>query len=141
MNSIIKHLSIATRLLGSEVAEAALSANVKRDAQLDVNLPSLQEVLQSHGYENRLDKRALLEIPSLAVPVVAILANEEAVVIAEIEGRGSDREYLIYQGDAPAQKISHRELDKLYLGYCWFIKQKVAVDVRSELPEYSLPKA
>lgn len=141
MHSIIKHLSIATRLLGSEVAEAALSANVKRDAQLDVNLPSLQEVLQSHGYENRLDKRALLEIPSLAVPVVAILANEEAVVIAEIEGRGSDREYLIYQGDAPAQKISHRELDKLYLGYCWFIKQKVAVDVRSELPEYSLPKA
>ena len=59
MNSILKHLSIATRLLGSEVAEAALSANVARDQQLDVNFQSLKEVLQSFGFENHLSKRSL----------------------------------------------------------------------------------
>ncbi|MDO5666235.1 MAG: ABC transporter transmembrane domain-containing protein [Alcaligenaceae bacterium] len=141
MNSLIKHLSIATRLLGSQVAEAALSANVYRDRHLDINFQSLQEVLQSHGYENHLSKRSLLEIPSLAVPVVVMLTNEEAVVIAAVEGRGDEREYLIYQGDAPVQKISHQELNERYIGYCWFIKQKVARDARSELPEYTLPKA
>lgn len=141
MNSIIKHLSIATRILGSQVAEAALSANVQRDRLLDINYQSLTEVLQSHGYENHLARRALLEIPSLAVPVVALLKNEEAVVIVAIDGRGAEREYLIYQGDAPAQTISHQELDALYIGFCWFIKPKVALDRRSDLPEYTLPKA
>lgn len=141
MNHIIKHLSIATRLLGSPVAEAALSANVMRDKRLDVNFQSLQAVLQSYGFENHLSKRRLEDIPSLAVPVVIILQNEEAAVISKIEGSGTAREYMIYQGDAPVQKISHQDLSQIYVGYCWFIKPKIAQDVRSELPEYALPKA
>ncbi|SUA54111.1 RTX-I toxin determinant B [Oligella ureolytica] len=141
MNSILKHLSIATRLLGSEVAEAALSANVARDQQLDVNFQSLKEVLQSFGFENHLSKRSLQEIPSLAAPLVLILKNQEALVVASISGSGTDREYLVYQGDAPAQTLSFNELNALYAGFCWFIKQKVALDTRSDLPEYSLPKS
>ena len=141
MNHIIKHLSLATRLLGAPVAEAALSANVMRDKRLDVNFQSLQAVLQSHGFENHLSKRRLEDIPSLSVPVVVILQNEEAAVIAKVEGSGTAREYMIYQGDAPVQKITHQALSEIYMGYCWFIKPKVAQDVRSELPEYTLPKA
>ena len=37
--------------------------------------------------------------------------------------------------------MSHDELVSLYLGYCWFIKPKVAADNRSDLPEYHLPKS
>ncbi|NOL49731.1 type I secretion system permease/ATPase [Pelistega europaea] len=141
MNHIIKHLSLATRLLGAPVAEAALSANVMRDRRLDVNFQSLQAVLQSHGFENHLSKRRLEDIPSLSVPVVVILQNEEAAVISKVEGSGTAREYMVYQGDAPVQKISHQQLSEIYMGYCWFIKPKVTQDVRSELPEYTLPKA
>ena len=108
MNSIIKHLALATRLLGSPVAEAALSANVVRDAQLDVDLASLREVLLSHGFENHLSKRSLREIPSLAVPVVILLNQQEAAVISAIEGSGDDRVYTIRQGDAPEQKFLTR---------------------------------
>lgn len=141
MNSLIKHLAITTRLLGSPVAEDALSANVLRDKQLNIDYPSLQAVLQSYGFENHLSKRRLEEIPSLATPVVILLTNDEAAVIASIEGTGIDRQYFIYQGDAPLQKISHAELTQRHLGFCWFIKPKIAKDVRSELPEYTLPKA
>lgn len=141
MNSIIKHVSIATRLLGSPIAEAALSANVMRDAQLDVNFQSLRAVIQSYGFENYLSKRSLLEIPSLAVPVVLILKNEEALVVTAIQGKGADREYLVKQGDVPLQTLSHQALSQLYVGYCWFIKPKVTIDKRSELPEYTLPKS
>ncbi|WP_071058392.1 type I secretion system permease/ATPase [Pelistega sp. MC2] len=141
MNSILKHLSIATHILGTPISEAALSANVNRNSQLDINYSSLQAVLQSYGFENTLSRRLLLEIPSLSTPVVVLLQNEEAAVIEKIEGLGDKRTYIVHQGGAPVQRLSHAQLEQLYIGYCWFIKPKITIDNRSELPEYTLPKA
>ena len=95
MKAIIEHVALVTRLLGAPVSEAALSAEVVRDKKLNVNYHSLTEVLRSHGFENTLSKRSLEDIPSLAVPVLAILHNEEAAVITKIEGAGKDRKYHI----------------------------------------------
>ena len=141
MNAIIQHLSIATRLLGQPVAAEALLANVSKDRNLHINIQSLSEVLRSYGFENHISKRKLIEIPSLALPVIIMLHNEEAAVISSIRGRGEERVYQIYQGDAPVQEISQQELEKRYLGYCWFLKPRLSSDQRSELPEYHLPKA
>ena len=141
MKAIIEHVALVTRLLGAPVSEAALSAEVVRDKKLNVNYHSLTEVLRSHGFENTLSKRSLEDIPSLAVPVLAILHNEEAAVITKIEGAGKDRKYHIRQVDGLEQELDHAQLSVLYLGYCWFIKPKMVTDNRSELPEYHLPKA
>ncbi|WP_297958210.1 type I secretion system permease/ATPase [uncultured Neisseria sp.] len=141
MKAIIEHVALVTRLLGAPVSEAALSAEVVRDKKLNVNYHSLTEVLRSHGFENTLSKRSLEDIPSLAVPVLAILHNEEAAVIIKIEGAGKDRKYHIRQVDGLEQELDHAQLSVLYLGYCWFIKPKMVSDNRSELPEYHLPKA
>lgn len=141
MKSIIEHIALATQILGSPVSEAVLSAEVVRDKKLNVNFHSLKEVLRSHGFENTLSKRNLDEIPSLAVPVVVILHNEEAAVITKINGAGRSRTYHIRQADGLAQELSHEQLSDLYLGYCWFIKPKMVSDARSDLPEYDLPKA
>ena len=141
MKAIIEHVALVTRLLGAPVSEAALSAEVVRDKKLNVNYHSLTEVLRSHGFENTLSKRSLEDIPSLAVPVLAILHNEEAAVITKIEGTGKDRKYHIRQVDGLEQELDHAQLSVLYLGYCWFIKPKMVSDNRSELPEYHLPKA
>ncbi|HFC8517803.1 TPA: type I secretion system permease/ATPase [Neisseria weaveri] len=141
MKSIIEHIALATRLLGAPVSEAALSAEVVRDQNLNVNFHSLTEVLRSHGFENTLSKRNLVDIPSLAVPVVLILHNEEAAVVTQIEGSGNERKYLVRQTDGLAQELTHAQLSVLYLGYCWFIKPKMVSDARSDLPEYHLPKA
>ena len=141
MKSIIEHIALTTRLLGAPVSEAALSAEVVRDKKLNVNFHSLVEVLRSHGFENTLSKRSLEDIPSLAVPVVLILHNEEAAVVTKIEGVGRARKYHIRQTDGLAQELDHAQLSVLYLGYCWFIKPKMVSDARSELPEYHLPKS
>ncbi|OSI13649.1 type I secretion system permease/ATPase, partial [Neisseria dumasiana] len=98
-------------------------------------------VLRSHGFENTLSKRNLEDIPSLAVPVVIILHNEEAAVITKIEGSGRERKYHVRQADGLAQEVGQEQLSILYLGYCWFIKPKMVSDTRSELPEYHLPKS
>lgn len=141
MKSIIEHIALATQILGSPISEAVLSAEVVRDKKLNVNFHSLREVLRSHGFENTLSKRGLDEIPSLAVPVVVILHNEEAAVITQIKGAGRSRTYHIRQADGLAQELNHDQLADLYLGYCWFIKPKMVVDTRSDLPEYDLPKS
>ncbi|MDO5640694.1 MAG: type I secretion system permease/ATPase [Neisseria sp.] len=141
MKSIIEHIALTTRLLGAPVSEAALSAEVVRDKKLNVNFHSLTEVLRSHGFENTLSKRSLDDIPSLAVPAVLILHNEEAAVVTKIEGAGKARQYHIRQADGLAQVLDYEQLSILYLGYCWFIKPKMVSDVRSDLPEYDLPKS
>jgi ATP-binding cassette subfamily C protein LapB len=141
MKSIIEHIALATRLLGSPLPVATLMAQVTHDQNLNVNYPSLIEVLKSHGFENTLSKKALHEIPALAVPVVIVLQQNEAAVITQIHGCGADRVYELQQIDGLKQRIDHSQLSALYLGYSWFIKPKLTSDLRSELPEYHLPKA
>ena len=141
MKSIIEHIALTTRILGAPVSEAALSAEVVRDRKLNINFQSLGEVLRSHGFENTLSKRDLQDIPSLAVPLVLMLHNEEAAVVVRIEGVGRNRIYFLRQIDGLEQQLSHDELVSLYLGYCWFIKPKVTADNRSDLSEYHLPKS
>ncbi|MDC2826237.1 type I secretion system permease/ATPase [Rodentibacter pneumotropicus] len=141
MKSIIEHLALVTQLHGTPIAQEALTAQVIRDQRLDVNFSSLREVLKTYGFENSISKRELTDIPSLATPVVAILEDEEALVITKIEGSGINRRFHIRQTDKVERVLDYKELKDIYLGYCWFIKPKVTSDIRSELPEYHLPKA
>lgn len=141
MKSIIEHISLATQLLGTPISVATLLAQVTHDRNLQVNYHSLGEVLRTHGFENTLAQRDLLDIPSLAMPVVITLHNEEAAVITRIDGYDTERCYEIQQTDGLKQRMSYQELKDKYLGYCWFIKPKLASDLRSELPEFHLPKA
>ncbi len=141
MKSIIEHIALATRLLGAPVSDAALSAEVVRDGKLNANFQSLKEVLRSHGFDNTLSKRALRDIPSLALPAVLILHNEDAAVLTSVDGVGDERIYRIRQTDGLERTLSQAELSAVYLGFCWFIKPKQISDKRSELPEYHLPKS
>lgn len=136
MKSIISHLALNTQLLGTPIAEAALLAH----AQHHQNLSSLSEVLQSYGFENHLSKRHLEDIPALTVPVTILLKDEEAAVVIEITGQGAERLYHLRQTDGLTQVLTQARLEQLYAGFCWFIKPKVASDLRSDLPEYHLPK-
>ncbi|RRN00325.1 type I secretion system permease/ATPase [Bibersteinia trehalosi] len=141
MKSIIEHIALVTQIYGNPIAKEALTAQIVRDTKNKVNFHSVIEVLRSYGFENSISQRPLEEIPSLSVPVVAILQNEEAVVITKIEGKGLERRYYIRQSGDAEQVIEHKVLEQSYLGYCWFIKPKMVSDIRSELPEYDMPKA
>lgn len=141
MRIIIENISLATQLLGSQISVATMMAHVERDQAMGFYLNSLSEFLRSEGFDNNVSERPLKNIPRLAVPMVVILTNEEAAVVTEIHGHGKERHYTVQHLDGITQTISHEELNQRYLGYCWFIKPKADIDVRSELPEYSLPRA
>ncbi|MGH8811462.1 MAG: type I secretion system permease/ATPase [Advenella sp.] len=141
MKSLIDSLSLATQLLGSHLSVATLTAHTIRTENMGIDFQSLIEYLKSEGFENDLMLRDLADIPQLAMPVVVILKNEEAAVITAITGRGKAREYRLQQFDGISQVVTYEQLNECYLGYCWFIKPRVSIDARSELPEYEMPKA
>ncbi|UOH17743.1 type I secretion system permease/ATPase [Acinetobacter sp. NyZ410] len=141
MKSIISHIALTTKLLGSPISEAALLARVGRDQDLKIDYGTLTEVLRSYGFDNQLSKRSLQDIPALALPVTILLKNEEAAVITEVTYHADERTYHLLQTDGMTKVITAMQLEQLYLGFCWFIKPKVQSDLRSDLPEYHLPKA
>lgn len=141
MKQIIETLSLATRLLGANLSVATLAAHTLRTKDNSLDLSSLREYLKSEGFENTLSKRPLNEIPSLAVPVLLFLQNEEAALVTEIIEDDEGRRYKIHLPDDLTRWVTEEELDKNYLQHCWFIKPRDSVDTRSELPEYKLPKA
>lgn len=141
MKSIISHIALTTKLLGSPISEAALLARVGRDQDLKIDYGTLTEVLRSYGFDNQLSKRSLHDIPTLALPATILLKNEEAAVITEVTYHADERTYHLLQTDGMTKVITAMQLEQLYLGFCWFIKPKVQSDLRSDLPEYHLPKA
>lgn len=141
MKLIIESISLVTQMLGSHLSTATLMSHVIRGDNMNVQFDSLGEYLRSEGFENSISRRALEDIPRLSVPVVVFLSNEEAAVITKVDGMGDERQYTIQQIDGMQQIISHQDLVARYIGYAWFIKPKIEADIRSELPEYSLPKA
>lgn len=141
MKLIIENISLATQLLGSHLSVATLSAHSIRTTNLGIDFSSLVEYLKSEGFENQILQRKLIDIPKLAVPVVLLLKDSEAAVVTKIFHEGDVRTYRIQQLDGMMLEISEQDLAEQYLGYAWFIKPKISSDLRSELPEYHMPKA
>ena len=141
MKLIIENVALATQILGSPLSVATLASHTIRRNGNNLDFSSLCEYLRSEGFDNSLSHRELNDIPSLAVPVVLILHNEEATVVTEINSdENGKRLYTITHTDGLKQQVDERTLAEKYLGYCWFIKPRVEKDLRSELPEYALPK-
>ena len=63
--TLLEKLSLLTRLQGEPLSAHALTAQTLRNAEGRVDLNSLGQVLLSHGYENQLSQRPLLEVPAL----------------------------------------------------------------------------
>ncbi|HID7803499.1 TPA: type I secretion system permease/ATPase [Proteus mirabilis] len=142
MKLIIEGLSLITQLLGTHLSVATLTAHTIRTNKMGVDFSSLIEYLKSEGFENSLSQRLLEDIPSLAIPVLLLLKNEESAVLTEILfDKAGQRKYKIQQVDGLSIWLTQSELSEKYLGYCWFIKPRITEDVRSELPEYTMPKA
>lgn len=142
MQSIIDHLSLLTQLLENPIAPEAIASQVRRGrTSTEVDFSSAIEVLRSHGFENNLQNRSLASIPMLAVPCLLFLRNEEAAVCTRIDKREGKRVYTLRQTDGLEHELPEEELAKVYLGFVWFVKRRPQKDMRSELPEYHMPKS
>ena len=136
MQALLENISLLTRLLGNPVASVTLASLTPHDPSGNFDLRALGEELTHQGFENSLQKRSLRKIPELALPAVVLLENDQAVVLKNFD---EERAHIEIAG-VGEQIVALEELQKRYLGYVWFMKPKPKRDVRSELPEYELPK-
>ena len=136
MQALLEHISLLTRLMGTPLASVTLATLTPRDQVGDFDFRELSEVLKYQGFDNYLQERPLRKIPNLALPAVIMLRDNEAAVLKKIEGD----EALVEFAGMGEKRIALADLQSQYLGYTWFIKPKAEKDVRSELPEYELPK-
>lgn len=136
MHLLLENISLLTRHLQNPVSAETLNALTPKDNRGDLNYRGLVDVLQQQGFTNYLQQRPLNSIPSLAMPVVLLLKDQESVILNKVEGDTATIEIA----ETGVQEIPIDELKQRYLGYVWFIKGKLTSDIRSELPEYQLSK-
>ncbi|UJF25344.1 type I secretion system permease/ATPase [Suttonella sp. R2A3] len=136
MQFLLENISLLTRLLQHPVSYATLATLTPRDQVGDVDYRALGDVLTHQGFENHLQQRDLNSIPPLALPAVLLFHDGQSAVLKKIE-QGKAQIEISGVGE---QEVTLEDLNKQYLGYVWFVKPKVAADIRSELPEYRLSK-
>ncbi len=136
MHSLLENISHLTRLLQQPVSYETLSTLTPVSASGNLDYRVLGEVLTHQGFENHLQRRALKSINKLTLPAVLLMRDNQAVILKSLDGQQATIEVA---GTGP-QLMSLEDLDKDFIGYVWFIKQKASADVRSELPEYRLGK-
>ncbi len=138
MRALLEHLSLLTRMHGSPVSVISLASLTPRDMQGDFNYRVLSEELAHQGFENEIRKTPLKRIHNLTLPAVLLLHDEHAAVLKKIDLR--TRIAVIEVSGHGERNVAINELEKQYLGYVWHVKPKAEADIRSELPEYHLPK-
>lgn len=107
MKLIIENIALITQLLGSPLSVPTLASHTIRRQGNSIDFSSLCEYLRSEGFENSISQRLLSDIPSLAVPVLIILHNEEAAVITNINTDDNHtRVYTITQVDGIIYQLS-----------------------------------
>lgn len=138
MQSLLEHISLLTRIHGSPVSAVTLASLTPRDLQGDFDYKALGQELLHQGFENSLQQKPLAKMNNLTLPAVLLLRDREAAVIKRINH--TEKNAVIEIVGIGEREVSLEDLENQYLGYVWHIKPKAVADVRSELPEYDLPK-
>lgn len=134
--NIINNLSLVTQRLGYTLSPEILLAQTKRTESKSFDYASLVNVLSSHQFDNQIIEIDLHKIPTIAAPFLALLANNESVVISKIEGGENGRHFEILTEEGLRQTLSVQDLAVNYSGYSWFIKRNIRSETRSEIDKY-----
>ncbi|HHR6018679.1 TPA: type I secretion system permease/ATPase [Providencia alcalifaciens] len=134
--NIINNLSLVTQRLGYTLSPEILLAQTKRTESKSFDYASLVNVLNSHQFDNQIIEIDLHKIPTIAAPFLALLANNESVVISKIEDGENGRHFEILTEEGLRQTLSVQDLAVNYSGYSWFIKRNIRSETRSEIDKY-----
>ena len=134
--NIINNLSLVTKRLGYTLSPEILLAQTKRTESKSFDYASLVNVLNSHQFDNQIIEIDLHKIPTIAAPFLALLANNESVVISKIEDGENGRHFEILTKEGLRQTLNVQDLAVNYSGYSWFIKRNIRSETRSEIDKY-----
>ena len=76
------------------------------------------------GFNAKLTKRPLVSIPSVVLPVILLLKDDNACVLTKISPGQGTAIIIIPSVDDEPMEISLEKLEEDYLGYVFFLKRK-----------------
>ncbi|MFO7885666.1 MAG: type I secretion system permease/ATPase [Desulfobacteraceae bacterium] len=79
---------------------------------------------QKAGFISKLQKRKLKDIPSLVLPVILNLKDDNACLLLEINHEEKTAQVIIPSLDDKPVQVTMEKLEQEYLGYAFFMKRK-----------------
>jgi len=84
------------------------------------------------GFNSRLVKRELKDIPNVILPVILLLKNRDACVLTDIDFSEGLAEIIVPSVDETPQEISIEKLEEEYMGFCFLLKRVFRQDSQGE---------
>ena len=82
------------------------------------------------GFESSINRRELLKIPDINLPLILITKNNGSLVLKAILGN-DNFEIAGYQGPKTIKRVSKEYLDNIYTGFCIEFTKKFSFDKRA----------
>jgi len=79
---------------------------------------------QKAGFESQLQERRLQDIPSLVLPVILTLKDDNACVLLELNPDDKNAQVIIPSLDEAPVQVTMEKLEQEYLGYAFFLRKK-----------------
>lgn len=127
---LLKALTYISRYYGQSNSPDALTAGLPlQDGLLTTYL--FPRAAETAGLNAKLVEESLEDIQPLVFPVVALLKNDDAVVILSIDHEKKEAEVILSQSDGQQEWVDLDELKSQYLGCMFMIKKRFRYDERS----------
>ncbi|MGE4268563.1 MAG: type I secretion system permease/ATPase [Deferribacterales bacterium] len=75
------------------------------------------------GFNSKLVKRELKDIPNVILPVILLLKSQNACVLTDIDFEAGIAEIIIPSIDEEPQEITIEKLSEEYMGFCFLLKR------------------
>lgn len=75
------------------------------------------------GFVSQLQRRTLSEIPSLVLPAILTLKEDNACVLLELNSEDKTAQVILPSLDEAPVQVTFEKLEEEYLGYVYFLKQ------------------
>ena len=130
-NPLLDCLVLLTRYFNNPYTADALAAGLPiTNSEMPPEL--FQRAAQRAGISSRLVKRELASIPSMLLPTVLLLKDKQACILLEVDHEQNVAKVLRPESGEGEIYLSLDQIQKLYTGYCFFVRPLYRFDKRSE---------
>ena len=132
IDPLMQCLVILTKLnhkpTSAEVLASGLPFEPKSKKQklfsIDNPKANFSRAAEKAGFISQLQRRKLKDIPSLVLPVILTLKDDNACVLLEINHEDTTAQVIIPSLDEAPLQVTLEKLEEEYLGHVFFLKRK-----------------
>nr|WP_320192294.1 type I secretion system permease/ATPase [uncultured Desulfobacter sp.] len=132
LDPLMQCLVALTRLNHAPSSEKVLShglpfepgADRQRLFSIENPKANFSRAAEKAGFVSKLQKRKLNQIPSLVLPAILTLKDDNACLLLDIDFEKKNAKVIIPSLDNNAVQIGLEKLEEEYLGYVFFLKKK-----------------